>query len=226
MVADESSDRWWCSRCSSARPRSAGCAALPAPLPEGATRLALRTKPPTWRLPFVPHVCPLAGLLPVRLVRDGPSLAFDLVDDGRRVPIVFPYGCAGRLVSGSAELVTPEGACSLRKATCCRGSVAVRPTTAISWSVSPAPTSTPESWAARSGEFRPSGGRSPGEDSSVSFAVSPGIRMAGGIGGLSSSGSRGHQPRPPRAHPGGHGARCRTAGWSRHPRDAGHGATP
>lgn len=77
--------------------------------PEGATRLALRTQPPTRRLPFVPHVCPLAGLLPVRLVRDGPSLAFDLVDDGQRVPIVFPYGFAGRLVSGRAELVTPEG---------------------------------------------------------------------------------------------------------------------
>ena len=45
----------------------------------------------------------------MRLVRDGPSLAFDLVDDGRRVPIVFPYGFAGRLVSGRAELVTPEG---------------------------------------------------------------------------------------------------------------------
>lgn len=86
-----------------------GMARKPAPIPDGATSLALRTQPPAWRLPFVPHVCPLAGLLPVRLVRDGGSLAFDVVEGGQRVSIVFPYGFAGRLVSGRAELVSPEG---------------------------------------------------------------------------------------------------------------------
>lgn len=81
----------------------------PAPLPDGATALALRTQPPTWRLPIGPHVCPLAGLLPVRLVRDGQSLAFELVDTGQRVQVVFPYGFTGRLVAGRAQIVAPEG---------------------------------------------------------------------------------------------------------------------
>jgi hypothetical protein len=51
----------------------------------------------------------LAGLQPVRLVRDDQSIEFELLEDGQRVTVVFPYGFAGRLVSGRAELVTPEG---------------------------------------------------------------------------------------------------------------------
>lgn len=86
-----------------------GATVSPAPLPEGANWLALRTQPPRWRFPFEPHACPLAALLPVRLVRDGQSLAFDMVDTGQRVPVVFPYGFSGRLVAGQGQIVAPEG---------------------------------------------------------------------------------------------------------------------
>jgi hypothetical protein len=36
-------------------------------------------------------------------------LVFESVEDGQRVPVAFPSGFAGRLVSGKAELVAPEG---------------------------------------------------------------------------------------------------------------------
>jgi hypothetical protein len=80
----------------------------PAPLPRGATPLALRTQPPSWRFLFEPRACPQALLLPVRLVRDGPSLAFVSIADGHDVSVVFPYGFTGRLNADQAELVAPE----------------------------------------------------------------------------------------------------------------------
>lgn len=86
-----------------------GADTSPAPLPEGATPLALRTQPPSWRLPLLPRACGLALLRPVRLVRDGEFLAFELINDRQQVPVVFPYGFTGWLVSGKAELVAPEG---------------------------------------------------------------------------------------------------------------------
>ena len=86
-----------------------GTTVSPAPLPEGASWLALRTQAPRWRFPFESHVCPLSVLLPVKLVRDGQSLAFELVETGQRIPVVFPYGFTAQLVAGRAQIVAPEG---------------------------------------------------------------------------------------------------------------------
>lgn len=87
----------------------------PAPLPDTASPLALRTEAPGWRMPGIPHGCPLAGLAPVRLVREDESLVFDLAEDGSRLSVVFPYGFSGRLVDGRGELVWPGGAVLARE---------------------------------------------------------------------------------------------------------------
>jgi hypothetical protein len=79
----------------------------PAPLPQGAVPIGLRTMPPEWRLPGVPKGCPLAAVSPVRVVRDGETLVFELAEDARPMPLVFPYGFTARLVAGRGELVTP-----------------------------------------------------------------------------------------------------------------------
>lgn len=81
----------------------------PAPLPDGATPLSLRTQPPSWQFPFMPRACSIAALSPVRLVREEHALVFESVETGQRVPVLFPYGFGGRLVSARAELVAPEG---------------------------------------------------------------------------------------------------------------------
>lgn len=87
----------------------------PAPLPQGAAPLSLRTMPPEWSFPGVPKGCPLAGVLPVRLMREGESISFETADSGAPVPLVFPFGFTARLVAGRAELVSPSGAVIARE---------------------------------------------------------------------------------------------------------------
>jgi hypothetical protein len=82
----------------------------PAALPEGAVQLALRTTPPEWSVPGLPKGCPLAEVSPVRLVREGESLVFDLAESAQRIHLVFPYGFTARLAAGRGELVSPAGA--------------------------------------------------------------------------------------------------------------------
>ncbi len=87
-----------------------GRPAEPAPLPEGAAPLSVRTMPPEWSFPGVPKGCPLAAVLPVRLGREGESISFETADSGEPVALVFPFGFTARLVADRAELVSPSGA--------------------------------------------------------------------------------------------------------------------
>ena len=92
-----------------------GRPAEPAPLTVGAAPLSLRTTPPEWSFPGVPRGCPLAAVLPVRLMREGESISFATADGGEPVPLVFPFGFTARLVAGRAELVSPSGAVLARE---------------------------------------------------------------------------------------------------------------
>ncbi|MBA2756447.1 MAG: hypothetical protein H0U37_03280 [Chloroflexi bacterium] len=87
----------------------------PAPLPEGAVRLSLRAMPPEWSLPGFPKGCPLAGLVPLRLMRGDESIYFEAADSAEQVPVVFPFGLTARLVADRAELVSPAGAVIARE---------------------------------------------------------------------------------------------------------------
>ena len=80
----------------------------PATLPPGAAPLALLTqRSPIWRFPI--GGCPLALLMPVRVERDGSTLALASLADGQRASVVWPAGFGARLLNGRAELVTPGG---------------------------------------------------------------------------------------------------------------------
>ena len=80
----------------------------PAPLPSGATALALPTQP--WRpWPFGGFGCPMGLVTPVRVERDGDAVAFTRVDAQERVILIWPNGYSARLLEGRAELVAPDG---------------------------------------------------------------------------------------------------------------------
>ena len=89
--------------------------------PQGATPLALRTQPPRWHFPLAPRACPLAGLVPIKPVRDGNALTFESVADQQRVPVVFPNGFAAWLERGRATLVAPEGVVVAREGDILKG---------------------------------------------------------------------------------------------------------
>lgn len=92
-----------------------GRPAEPAALPEGAAPLSLRTMPPEWSFPGLHRGCPLAALLPVRVMREGESISFETADSGELVSLVFPSGFTAWLVAGRAELVSPSGAVIARE---------------------------------------------------------------------------------------------------------------
>lgn len=70
-------------------------------------KLATSTMPP---LPSGAGVmCPLAGLLPVRVERSGETLTFVSVSTEQPVSLSWPNGYTARLVNGVAELLTPTG---------------------------------------------------------------------------------------------------------------------
>lgn len=88
----------------------------PAPLPPGATPLALLTQP--WRLwpPNLFPACPLALLLPIRVERYGGALVFTAVDSSEeRVSVVWPSGFSARLLNDRAELIAPDGSVLARE---------------------------------------------------------------------------------------------------------------
>jgi hypothetical protein len=79
----------------------------PAPLPSGATPLALRTQsPPGFSLD---HSCPVALVRPVVVKLDRDALVFVSQEDGSPVSLVWPAGFSARLLAGRAEVVTPSG---------------------------------------------------------------------------------------------------------------------
>lgn len=86
----------------------------PAPLPPGATPLALRTQP--WRLwPPSGFACPGALVAPIRVEREGDAVVFVRVDSGERVSVVWPDGYSARLLNGRADLVAPDGSVFARE---------------------------------------------------------------------------------------------------------------
>lgn len=52
--------------------------------------------------------CPAAGLLPVRVVRNGDAMEFISVADGRPVSVVWPGGFDARSVDGVAKLYASD----------------------------------------------------------------------------------------------------------------------
>lgn len=95
----------------------AACAAhvnprTPAPLVSGATTLPLRTTPPAESYPET-WACPAALINPVRMLRDGETISFELLD-GRGVSLVWPRGFSARLLDGRAEIVAPDGSVTAR----------------------------------------------------------------------------------------------------------------
>ncbi len=93
--------------CGMAAPSAPSRSRTPAPLPSGATELAIETAPATTHTP-VNWACPESLIAPVRVVRDADAVVFELVT-GERLNLVWPRGFSARLLDGRAEIVAPDG---------------------------------------------------------------------------------------------------------------------
>jgi hypothetical protein len=95
--------------CSVALPSYAPIVRPPAPLPSGASALVLKTYAPAKSGPGPAWACPEALIAPVRVLRDGDAVVFELASGDGRIDLVWPRGFSARLVAGRAEIVAPDG---------------------------------------------------------------------------------------------------------------------
>ena len=87
----------------------------PAPVPSGATALALATAPAAEPLPAgVEWACPDALIGDVRVLRDQAAVVFEWTS-GSRVDLVWPRGFSAWLRDERAEIIAPDGSIVARE---------------------------------------------------------------------------------------------------------------